>query len=62
MKWSEFEELARMKGWYFYRNGTNHYIYRHPDAKEQLYIERHLGQEIKAGLYRRLMKLIKYYE
>ena len=39
MKWSEFEELARMKGWYFYRNGTNHYIYRHPDAKEQLYIE-----------------------
>ena len=51
-----------MKGWYFYRNGTNHSLYRHPDAKEQLYIERQLGQEIKTGIYRRLMKLIKYYE
>ena len=62
MKWKELEELARMKGWYFYRSGTNHYIYRHDGTKDQLYIERHLGQEIKNGLYRKIMKLLKEYE
>ena len=62
MKWSEFEELARMKGWYFYRNGTNHYIYRHAGVKDSLLIERHLGKEICPKIYKRLMKLLKTYE
>ena len=62
MKWSEFEELARMKGWYFYRNGTNHYIYRHDGAEESLLIERHFSGEIRPKIYRKLLKLLKKYE
>jgi predicted RNA binding protein YcfA (HicA-like mRNA interferase family) len=62
MKWSEFEELARMKGWYFYRNGKNHYIYRHANCPESLLIERHLGKEMRPKIYKRLLKLVKSYE
>ena len=62
MKWSEFEELARMKGWYLYRNGTNHYIYRHEGIMETLLIEKHPGKEIRPKLFKRLMKLLKTYE
>ena len=62
MKWSEFEELARSKGWYYYRNGTNHYIYRHDGTKESLFIERHLGKEMRPKIYKRLLKLVKTYE
>ena len=59
MNWSEFEALARMKGWCFYRNGTNHYIYRHEGTMEILLIERHLGKEMRPKIYKRLIKLLK---
>ena len=62
MKWSEFEELARLKGWYFYRNGTNHYLYRQEGAEELLLIERHLGKEMRPKTYKRALKLLKKYE
>ena len=51
-----------MKGWYFYRNGTNHYIYRHDGAEESLLIERHFSREIRPKIYRKLLKLLKKYE
>ena len=62
MKWSEFEELARMKGWYFYRNGKNHYIYRHDGCKETLLIERHFGKEMRPNIYKKMLKVLRTYE
>ena len=40
MKWNELRRIAEEKGWYSWRKGGNHDIYRHPDKDEFLYIER----------------------
>ncbi len=47
MKWNEFAKLARSRGWYCYRSGGNHDIYRHPERSGSLVIERHWSQEIR---------------
>ena len=59
MKWKEFEKLARKHGWYCHRHGSRHDIYRHPDREDEMQIERHWSQEIRPGLYKKLMNQLE---
>ncbi len=58
MKWSEMTRLAKQYGWYKHRSGAKHDIYMHPDKKETIQLERHLSQEVRPGLMKRLIKTI----
>lgn len=58
MKWSEMEKLARKYGWYKYRSGACHDIYRHPDKETGIQLERHHSQEVRPGLMRKLIRTI----
>ncbi len=58
MKWSELTKIIKKRGWYLYRNGSNHDIYRHPDSKEQIVIGRHGKEEIKNGTFNALKRII----
>ncbi|MBR3578831.1 MAG: type II toxin-antitoxin system HicA family toxin [Bacteroidales bacterium] len=60
MKWNELRRIAEAKGWYLWRNGGNHDVYRHPDSEDFLYIERRESQEIRHGLYCKLRKTIGF--
>ncbi|MBO4481270.1 MAG: type II toxin-antitoxin system HicA family toxin [Bacteroidales bacterium] len=60
MKWSELRKIAEKKGWYFWRRGGKHDLYRHPDKKDILEIERHGSQEIRTGLYFKLKKMVGF--
>lgn len=56
MKWSELRKIAKRKGWYLYRRGGRHDIYRHPDKDYPIEIERHDSQEVKPGLFYKLKR------
>ena len=60
MCWSEFEKIAREKGWMFVKHGKKHDIYLHHGHDEPLLIERHWSQEIRKGLYKSLKKKIGF--
>jgi len=60
MKWSELRRIAEQKGWYLYRSGSKHDIYRHFDRNYSIEIERHSSQEIGTGLFHRLKKQIDF--
>jgi predicted RNA binding protein YcfA (HicA-like mRNA interferase family) len=60
MKWSEFEKIAREKGWVFLKHGSKHDAYVHPDREDILWIERHSSQEIRKGLYLKLKKQVGF--
>ena len=60
MKWNELRRIAESKGWYLWRNGRSHDVYRHPDSEDFLYIERRESQEIRHGLYCKLRKTIGF--
>lgn len=55
MKWKEFERLARDKGWYLFRHGSRHDIYRHTKRTDEMQIERHWSQEIRPRLLKKLL-------
>lgn len=59
MKWKEFEKLARKNGWYLFRHGAWHDIYRHPDRTDEMQIERHWSQEIRPKLQKKLMNQLE---
>ncbi|MGM9767436.1 MAG: type II toxin-antitoxin system HicA family toxin [Candidatus Cryptobacteroides sp.] len=59
MTWNEFKKLATSKGWQFYRHGSRHDIYRHPDRKDVMQIERHWSQEIRPGLQKKLLEQLE---
>lgn len=50
--------LAKQYGWYKHRSGAKHDIYKHPDKNETIQLERHLSQEVRPGLMKRLIKTI----
>ena len=52
------EKLARKYGWYKYRSGACHDIYRHPDKETGIQLERHHSQEVRPGLMRKLIRTI----
>lgn len=56
MKWKEFEKLARGYGWYLFRHGSRHDIYRHPDRRDEMQIERHWSQEVRPRLLKKLLE------
>jgi len=60
MKWNELRRIAEKKGWYLWRNGGNHDLYRHPEKGGVLVIERHESQEIRPGLYYELKRQIGF--
>ena len=33
MKWSEIRRVAEQRGWFLYRNGSRHDIYRHDEKR-----------------------------
>ena len=55
-----YEELQKKNGWYLWRTGGNHDLYRHPGKGQVLVIERHGSQEIRPGLYYKLKKQIGF--
>ncbi len=58
MKWNELRRIAEKNGWYLYRNGASHDIYRHPDKNFPIQIGRHGSEEIKMGTFNKLKKQI----
>ena len=60
MKWSEMRRIAESHGWYLWRNGANHDVYRHPDKGDTILISRHGSEEVKNGIYFRLKKIIDF--
>ena len=60
MEWSEIRRIAEKKGWYLYRHGGKHDVYRHKDKDYPIEIERHDSQEVRVGLYYRLKKEIGF--
>lgn len=60
MKWSELRKKAEKNGWYLYRNGANHDIYRHPTKDFSIQIGRHGSEEVKSGTFNKLKKQIGF--
>ena len=60
MKWNELRRIAEKNGWYFWRSGGKHDLYKHPEKEDILEIERHGSQEIRTGIYYKLKKLIGF--
>lgn len=60
MKWSELRKIAEHKGWYLWRRGGNHDIYRHDGKDFLIQIGRHGSEEIKKGLFNKLKKQIGF--
>lgn len=60
MKWNELKKIAQKQGWYLYRNGSNHDIYRHKDKDYPILIGRHGKEEIKKGTFNKLKKQIGF--
>ena len=60
MRWNELRKIIEKHGWYLWREGTNHDIYRHPQRKEPLLIERHQSQEVRKGLLNKIKKQVGF--
>ena len=60
MKWSELRRIAEKKGWYLYRNGSKHDIYRHSDKVYPIEIGRHDKEEIRKGTFYKLKREIGF--
>lgn len=60
MKWNELRRIAEKHGWYLWRDGARHDIYRHPEKDFEIQIGRHGSEEIKTGLFHKLKKQIGF--
>ena len=60
MKWNELRKIAETNGWYLWRHGANHDIYRHRDKAYPIQIGRHGTEEIKNGTFNKLKKQIGF--
>lgn len=58
MNWNEMKKLVISKGYKFERHGKKHDVYRHPETKDYLLIERHWSQEVRKGLMKDIMNRI----
>ena len=58
MKWSELTRIATKHGWYKYRSGSRHDIYRHPQKDFEIQLERHQSHEVRPRLLQKLLKII----
>ena len=55
-KVSELLKLLKKDGWFLYRNGSKHDIYRHPVKDNQLTVPRHAAKEMAKGTYESILK------
>ncbi|GAB5558121.1 MAG: type II toxin-antitoxin system HicA family toxin [Schleiferiaceae bacterium] len=55
-KVSELVKLLKKDGWYVYRHGSSHDLYRHRTKKGQLTIPRHGAKELARGTYYSILK------
>jgi len=53
---NELLKLLRKDGWFLYKNGANHDLYRHVTKKNQLTIPRHGSKEIANGTLNSILK------
>ncbi|HRB71176.1 MAG TPA: type II toxin-antitoxin system HicA family toxin [Flavobacterium sp.] len=53
---NELLKLLKKDGWYLYRNGANHDMYRHLTKPGQLTIPRHGLKEMASGTYSSILK------
>jgi mRNA interferase HicA len=56
MKISELLKLLTADGWYLYKHGKKHDLYRHPTKSGQIPVPRHQSQELKKGTERAILK------
>ncbi|MDE7166868.1 MAG: type II toxin-antitoxin system HicA family toxin [Bacteroidaceae bacterium] len=52
------KRLIVSKGYQFEKHGKKHDIYRNPDTKDILLIERHWSQEVRPGLMKKIISQI----
>ncbi len=56
MKTNEIVRMLKKDGWYLYRNGAAHDIYRHPTKPGQIAVPRHGSQEMATGTVNKILK------
>lgn len=52
------KKKVKAAGYEFERHGTNHDIYRHPEKKDIVLIERHWSQEVRPHLMKKILSQI----
>lgn len=55
-KVNELLRIIKRDGWYLYRHGKNHDLYRHQSKKGQLTIPRHGSKEVAKGTLKSVLK------
>jgi mRNA interferase HicA len=55
-KANELLKILTKDGWYLYRNGSNHDLYRHHNKPGQLTVPRHGSKEMATGTYNSILK------
>jgi mRNA interferase HicA len=53
---NELLKLLKKDGWFLYKNGANHDLYRHTTKKNQLTIPRHGSKEMANGTLNSILK------
>ncbi|WP_373496152.1 type II toxin-antitoxin system HicA family toxin [Aquiflexum sp.] len=56
MKVSEILKILTKDGWYLFKNGKKHDLYRHPTKPGQIPIPRHQSQELRKGTEQSILK------
>ena len=58
MNWSEMRRLVISNGYELEKKGKKHDIYRHPEKKDIVLIERHKSQEVRPHLMKKILSQI----
>jgi len=53
---NELLKLLKKDGWFLYKNGSNHDLYRHPTKDGQIPVPRHGNKEIAKGTLQSILK------
>ncbi|RUT68701.1 type II toxin-antitoxin system HicA family toxin [Flavobacterium cupreum] len=53
---NELLKLLKEDGWYLFRNGANHDLYRHPTKEGQIPVPRHGSKEMAKGTLNSILK------
>ncbi len=56
MKIKELLKILKKDGWYLYKNGSRHDLYRHPSKLGQIPIPRHGAKEVAKGTEQNILK------
>ena len=52
------KRLVVSKGYEFEKKGKKHDLYRNPDTKDLVLIERHWSQEVRPGLMKKILSQV----